>query len=157
MLTIHSAKAEANSRPIGLRFAMMTLRLLEHWRSHLGVDHDSALIVMATAAITMEKFTRAGLTPELHDIRCDMPPAQLTKCNVSSISAATGLNRETTRRKVRALIDAGVLLREGGSLRLGPEYTRGLRTSEMLRSFLETLVQSTNEFVRDGILKGARC
>ena len=117
------------------------------------MDHDSAIIVLATAAITMEKFTRASFEPPLRDIRSSMPPAQLTKCNVGSIAAATGLNRETTRRKVNTLVAAGILVRDDGFIRLSPEYTRSVRTSDMLRSLLETLVHSTNELVRDGILR----
>jgi len=152
MLTIHKSKAEARSRPVGLRFAMMTLRLLEHWRTHLGVDHDSALIVMAAAAITMEKFTRTDFDPDQRDIRTVMRADQLTKCNVRSIAAATGLNRETTRRKVKALVESGVLLSEGASIRLSPEYTRSVATTDMLQSLLETLVHSTNELARDGVL-----
>ena len=153
MLTIHTPKAEANSRLIGLRFALMTLRLMEHWRAHLNLDHDSALIAMATVAITMEKFTRADLKQEHCDIRAEIPSDQLTKCNVRSIAAATGLNRETTRRKVKALVASGVLLREGASLRLSPEYTRSVQTSDLLRSLLETLVHSTNELAREGVLR----
>ena len=153
MLTINKPKAEANSRPVGLRFALMTLRLLEHWRLHLKVDHDSALIVMATVAITMEKFTRADFEQEQRDIRAEMRADQLTKCNVRSIAAATGLNRETTRRKVKALVGSGVLLSERASLRLSPDYTRSVGTSDLLRSLLETLVHSTNELARDGVLR----
>jgi hypothetical protein len=158
MLMIHLPEAEANSRPVGLRFALMTLRLLEHWRSYLKVDHDSAIIVLATAAITMEKFTRGDFEPTLRDIRFDMPAAKLTKCNVSSIAAATGLNRETTRRKVKALIAGGILLRDGrDSIRLNADFTRNVRTSEMLRSLLETLVHSANELARDGVLQSQEC
>lgn len=134
----------------------MTLRLLEHWRSHLKLDHDSALIVLATAAITMEKFTRVDFDPELKDIQNAMPADRLTKCNVSSIASATGLNRETARRKVRSLLAAGVLIKdEEGSVRLSPEYTRSVATSEMLHSLLDTLAHSTNELVRDGIINVA--
>lgn len=153
-LKIRVLEAKASTRPIGLRFAIMTLRLLEHWRSHLDRDGDSTLIVMATAAITMEKFTRLSFLPEHRDVRQAMPPDCLTKCNVSSIAAATGINRETTRRKVNALVDAGVLLKfDGGSLRLSPVYTRMVPTERMMRSFLETLVQTANDLLREGILE----
>jgi hypothetical protein len=152
-LAVHEEQAEANSRGLGLRLALMTLRLLEHWRSHLGVDHDSALIILATAAITMEKFTRLEFDPELKKIRSAMPPELLTRCNISSIAAATGLNRETTRRKVQALAKAGILLTDRkGSFRLSPDYTLSVGTSEMLRSQLQTVVRATNELLKDGIL-----
>jgi DNA-binding IclR family transcriptional regulator len=108
---------------------------------------------MAAAAITMEKFTRTDFDPEQRDIRTVMRTDQLTKCNVRSIAAATGLNRETTRRKVKALVESGVLLSEGASIRLSPEYTRSVATSDMLQSLLETLVHSTNELARDGVLR----
>jgi hypothetical protein len=153
-LAVQEDQAEANSRGLGLRLALMTLRLLEHWRSHLGVDHDSALIILATAAITMEKFTRLDFDPELKDIRSAMPSELLTRCNISSIAAATGLNRETTRRKVQALAKAGVLLTDRkGSFRLSPDYTLSVGTTEMLRSQLQTVVRATNELLKDGILQ----
>jgi hypothetical protein len=153
-LVVQEDQAEANSRGLGLRLALMTLRLLEHWRSHLGVDHDSALIILATAAITMEKFTRLEFDPELKNIRSAMPPELLTRCNISSIAAATGLNRETTRRKVQALANAGILLADKrGSFRLSPDYTLSVGTTEMLRSQLQTVVRATNELLKDGILQ----
>jgi hypothetical protein len=131
----------------------MTLRLLEHWRLHLGVDQDSALIILATAAITMEKFTRLNFDPELRDIRSTMPPEILSRCNVSSIASATGLNRETARRKVQSLMDSGILVSDSkGSIRLSPDYTRSVPTREMLRLQLQTVIQATNGFLRDGIV-----
>lgn len=153
-LTIHQAEATANSRPVGLRIALMTLRLLENWRAHLGLDQDCALIILATAAITMEKFTRLDFEPEHRDIRCTMPADLLTRCNVSSIAAATGLNRETARRKVQTLLSGGQLIADDkGSLRLSPEYTREVQTAEMMSSQLLTLVQTANGLLKDNILR----
>jgi hypothetical protein len=132
----------------------MTLRLLENWRSHLGLDHDSALIVLATAAITMEKFTRLEFEAPHRDVQTPMPPELLTRCNVSSIAAATGLNRETARRKVQALLSAGMLVADGsGSIRLSPEYTSAVQTNQMMSSQLQTLVQTANGLLKDNILE----
>jgi hypothetical protein len=154
LLIVSQAEAEANSRPLGLRMAMMTLRLLEHWCEHLELDRDSALIVLATAAISMEKFTRTELDPHLKDIRTAMPADRLTHCNVSSIAAATGLNRETARRKVLALIELGILFSDSrGSIRLSADYTRRVRTSEMLRQQLETLVRTSNDLLKERIVE----
>lgn len=133
---------------------MMTLRLLEHWRSHFGLDTSSALVVLATASITMEKFTRSDLEPELRDIRHSMPPERLTKCNIASIAAATGMGRESARRKVHALLKAGIIIRGSeGALRLSPDYTRLVPTDAMLRAHLETLVSATNDLLRDNMLR----
>ena len=138
---------------VGLRFALMTLRLMEHWRSHLGIDTDSALIVLATLSVTMEKLTRSEIEPALRDLKRTMPPDRLTKCNVSGIAEATGLNRETARRKVNALVDSGILLRDNeGWLRVRPEYTRTVPTAALLKCHLETLVQASNEFLREKVV-----
>jgi hypothetical protein len=154
-LSIRKREAAARSRPAGLRLALMTLRLLENWRSHLGLDHDSALIILATAAITMEKFTRLDFDAGHRDVRNPMPPELLTKCNVSSIAAATGMNRETARRKVQSLLSEGMLVTDDkGSIRLSPDYTRALQTDEMMSSQLQTLVQTANGLLKDDILEG---
>ena len=153
-LEISETDAQAKSRMVGLRIAMLTLRLLENWRNYLSVDPESAVIVLATAAITMEKFTRSGFDEDLWNIRTAMPPEQLTKCNVSSIAAAIGSNRETVRRKVKRLLELGVVLRDGeGSLRLSPGYTLSVPTSEMLRAQLEVLAQTGNGLLREEILQ----
>lgn len=153
-LAICEAEVGLKGRVIGLRMALMTLRVMEHWRQHLGVGYEEAMIVLATAAITMEKFTRSEFEPELENIRNAVPSARLSKCNVSSIAVAVGLNRETARRKVNRLVANGMLLKDrDGSLRLSPEYTRSVPTSDMMKRQLETLVHTANEFVRDGILQ----
>ena len=153
-LAIRRDEAEGKGRIIGLRMALMTLRLMEHWRLHLGADYESAMIVLAVAATSMEKFTRTAFDPHLQDIRNAVPPEQLGKCNISSIAFAVGLNRETARRKVNRLVEAGTLLKcPEGSLRLSQQYTLSVPTAEMMQRQLETLVQTANELVRDGILE----
>lgn len=152
-LCVARAGVESNTRPAGLRFALLTLRLLEHWRSHLGLDTDYVLIVLATLAITMEKFTRGDLEAELRDVRTTIPAGHLSRCNVSSIAAATGMNRETARRKVDYLLEAAILVRDTrGWLRVSPEYTSAVPTGHLICSHLESLVYATNELLRQGVL-----
>jgi hypothetical protein len=152
-LTIRDGEVDAKSRIAGLQIAIMTLRLMEHWRKHLGTDHLSAAIVLATAAITMEKFTRVDFEPNLRNIRNAVPAAHLSRRNVSSIAAAIGANRETTRRKVSRLVEQGMLLKDAnGSIRLSPDYTLSVPTSQMVRRQLETLVQAANNLLKHQIL-----
>jgi hypothetical protein len=50
-----------------------------------------------------------------------LPGQKVTPCNALSISQATGIPRETVRRKVKQLVDRGWLVREGArSLTLAP-------------------------------------
>jgi DNA-binding IclR family transcriptional regulator len=86
-----------------------------------------------------------------------MPPELLTRCNVSSIAAAIGLNRETARRKVQSLLDAEILLADAkGSIPLHPEFIAQLRTSEMRRSQLQTVIQTANGLLKEGIVHVTR-
>ena len=152
-LRIRSDGLAQNTRKVGLRFALLTLRLMEHWRCHLGLDADSALIVLATLSVTMEKFTRSEIEFGLRDVRTTVPSDRLTRCNVSGIAEATGLNRETARRKVNSLVEAGILLRDAnGGLRVSSEYTRKVPTTELLQCHLETLVYASNEFLREKVI-----
>ena len=155
-LIIQSGEADSRGRVVGLQMALMTLRLMEHWRKHLGVDYESAMIVLATAAITMEKFTRREFEPGLESFRSAVPADQLARCNVGSIAVAVGLNRETARRKVGRLVLNGMLLKgRDGAIRISPEYTLSVPTSDMMKRQLETLVHTANELMRDGILSTA--
>ena len=64
------------------------------------------------------------------------------------------MNRETTRRKVGFLVEAGVLVRDTrGWLRVSPEYTRAVPTDRLIYSHLESLVHATNELLRYGVLE----
>ena len=132
----------------------MTLRLMERWREHLEVEMDEAMIILAVAVITMENFAQKSDDPSLRDIHTEVPPDLLRTCNISSIAAATGINRETARRKVKALEQAGILITAGrGSVRLSPDHVHKVRTADLLTSQLQTLVSVTNDFMTDGIVE----
>lgn len=108
-LGVNSAEAEAQSRLTAIRMVSMTLRLMERWRGLVG-DNDGAMIMMAVALINTESLTRTELVEQgIADIKNGVPPNLLRRCNISSVALATGLNRETTRRKVAYLVEAGLL------------------------------------------------
>lgn len=100
--TIQPRKTEVgtlnSSRPTVIALSIFTLRLVENWRSMLDAimsepaDVDTVLILVAVAAVGGEKFKRGGLEDELQSLSVAMPEGRLTKCNVSSIAAATGMN-----------------------------------------------------------------
>ena len=149
---VDETQAQAKSRLVGIRLTLLTLRLIENWRRYVR-DYDSAMIALAVVAINSEKLTRTTLEPELEDLRLPMPAELLTDCNISSIASATGLNRETTRRKVNKMTSAGVLVRrDDGSIALSDGFTQGKRTLEVVRDQLETLNRTLNDLIRDGSL-----
>jgi Fic family protein len=151
-VTVVEAQADANSRLTAIRLTMLTLRAMERWRSNVG-DYDSAMVLVAVAAITGERLTRAELDPGMRSLAEVIPERQLATCSVSSIAAATGLNRETARRKVKALVDQGFLVKAAnGSISFKAGHVQQEHVHELVRTQLDALVRTINDLCRDGTL-----
>jgi hypothetical protein len=151
-LVIDGPAADQNSRLTGIRLATLMTRLMEHWRLDRH-DADNALIIIAVIAITSEKLVRSGLAPDERSLEEFLPLSRLQGCNVSSIAAATGINRETVRRRVRKLIDAGSLIRtEAGEIALPPERVNDDTALTLVRRQLEAVTRFMNETLRDGVV-----
>ncbi|WP_206367648.1 GntR family transcriptional regulator [Sphingomonas piscis] len=153
---------EAKSRPTVIALCVLTLRLMENWRSVIREvdldpsDSDTTMIVMAVVAIGAEKFIRGELEPELHNLKAVMPAGRLNAPNVSSIAAATGINRETVRRKVSHLIKAGLLEREeGGGLRVPASFAVREELRSVIRAQVDALERTVNQLRVIGGLRGA--
>jgi Fic family protein len=155
-LVIDSEAADANSRLTGIRLAVLTTRLMELWRRGTR-DSDTTMILVAIAAITAERFTRGGLSDDQKSLDREMPLEKLAPCNVSSIAAATGLNRETARRRVNALVKAGALVRSAaGEISYPVGRMQDPRTAELVRKLLEAVVRFVNESAKDGVIRSRR-
>jgi hypothetical protein len=154
-VVVDEARARANSRITAIRLTLLTLRTMEKWRLNVK-DYDSAMILIAVGAVTAERLTRGELDEELKSIERPVPPERLAPCNVSSLAAATGLNRETTRRKVNALVEAGFLVKsEQGVIGFTPGHVQQDYIHEMVRGQLDSVVRTVNDLARDGTLAWA--
>lgn len=152
-VSVAEDRAPANSRLTAIRLAMLTLRWMEKWRDNVG-DYDMAMILVAVAAITSERFTRADLEGELKALTRPMPAEHLAPCNISSIAAATGINRETTRRKVNALIADGTLVRSAeGVVGFRPGHLQQDFIHDLVRAQLDSVVRTVNDLCRDGTVR----
>ena len=152
-LVIDEPEFEAASRLVGIRLALTTTRMMEQW-SRGRHDPEMVLILLSVVAITSEKFTRAGLTGAQRALPCDLPLCDLQGCNVSSIAAAAGFNRETTRRRVEALVREGLLVRTpAGEIALAPERVRDPAMIDLLRKQLDAVTRLVNDLIRDGVLR----
>ncbi|HEX9965862.1 MAG TPA: hypothetical protein VGB04_12880 [Allosphingosinicella sp.] len=154
-ITIDNEASAAMSRLTAIRLALLTSRAMENWRSGVG-DNESAMILLAVVAITGERLTRTDLPQAYCNVLTPLPPGYAAGCNISSIASATGLNRETTRRKVSALIERGYLSRSPeGEIGFPPERQQDPATLEFLRKQLEAVARFANDSLRDGVLKAA--
>ena len=152
-IVVDAEQASAKSRMAAIRLALLTARNMDNWRRGV-TDYDSAMILIAVVAITSERLTRAGLEDHLQNLETSLPPERLAKCNISSIAAGTGLNRETTRRKVNELIAAGQLVRSAdGRIEFAPGLLQSAEILELIRTQLDSFVRVANDLIRDGILR----
>ena len=151
-LLINQERADANSRITAIRAAMTMTRSMELWRRE-RLDPETVLINLAVISITSEKLMRGGLDPKYNALDVYLPLAELQACNVASIAAATGLNRETVRRRVQSLMSAGSLIRtSSGDIALPPHKVQERSALDLVRRQLETLVRFANDSLRDGVL-----
>jgi len=144
---VTASQVEEKNRLIGIRLAMLTLRMRENWITLFG-DHQTALIALAIVVIMSERLMRSELDPELETLAVPMPTAGLAKCNLSSIAAATGLNRETTRRKVDQLVRRGLVVRENGAVWLKPGFTQQKLAGDVVKTQLDELRRALNDMLR---------
>jgi DNA-binding transcriptional ArsR family regulator len=144
----------SRSRLVGIRLAVLTLRMRENWRRLFG-DDDAHLIALAIVAIVSERLLRTDIDPELQSLERPMPLHELSSCNINSIAAATGLNRETVRRKVGQLVERGLLTKERGSVRLAPGFTQQELACEVVKSQLDEIRRAMNDLIRAGAVTTA--
>jgi hypothetical protein len=154
-LTIDKQASAAMSRLTAIRLALLTSRAMENWRAGVG-DNESAMILLAVVAITGERLTRTELPEAYRNVTTPLPPGYAAGCNISSIAAATGLNRETSRRKVSALIERGYLARtKEGEICFPAVHQQDPATLEFVSRQLEAVTRFANDALRDGVLKAA--
>lgn len=151
-LIIDEDQAAAKSRIAAYRLISMRLRLLQLWRAVTG-GHEESLILMAVIAITGDRLVGTELAPELRNMAHPVPRPLLGRCNISSIAAATGLNRETARRVINRLIERGILERSPDrSVHFTAGRMQGTNAFRISELQLEEFARTANALIRDGVL-----
>ena len=143
---------EKSGRPAGIATALFTLRSMELWKRDVD-DYDRAMILIAVVVITAERLLRTELDPDDRPLGKAIDPAKLRKCNISSIAHATGLNRETTRRKVNELIEHGWLTRlEDGTVGFRPGLVQEAQTRDVISAQVSEIATVANQLLKIGVL-----
>lgn len=151
-ISINPVQAAMKSRITAWRLISMRLRLLALWREVTG-GHDESLILMAVIAITGDRLAAQDFKSEFGNMANPVPRKKLGRCNVSSISAATGLNRETARRVVQRLVDRGILERDNDrSIHFTKGRMQGTNAYRVSQTQLEEFVRTANALLKDGVL-----
>ncbi len=151
-LRVDEAKFEESGRVAGIAIASYTMRAMERWRAHL-TDYDCVMIMVSVIAISTGRLLRAGVPDPYRSLGAAIDPKMLGKVNISSIAHATGLNRETTRRKVNDLVEQELLVRfEDGSIGFRPGLVQEERIRTQIRGQLGEIAAVVNQLVKMGVL-----
>lgn len=114
---------------------------------------DPAMILIAeTVAIgTMERsFPRNG--QRLDCQRTDGQAVRARPMSRRAIALATGLPRETVRRRLARLVELGLLKEEAGGITCSQDFIRGGR-EQMVSDMLARHVTLTNQLIAEGLIE----
>ena len=152
-IDINGPALQKHGRLVGIQLSHYTLRCVAIWRQYVA-DYDEAMIVVAITSITADRLTRAELDPAVKDLSQPLPRDLLSRCNLASIAAATGLNRETARRKVAALIHKSILERDDrGNINFAQGLIQERRIATLIHEQLEAARRFLEEQLRLGVLE----
>lgn len=148
-----SAEASRKNRLVATRLALLTLRYMENW-SRIADDYEEAMIAVAVAAITTERLTRRRLTAEQLDLGHPLSRELYGKCSIQAVAQATGLNRETARRKINNLVERGLLEKAGpGSIMFRHGFPQEKFVADVIDDQLEAFRRTADALLRDGVLE----
>lgn len=162
-LVVDEPVFEAKSRLVLIALTSLTLRIMERWRHAIATvagsmpDYENTMILNAIIVISAEKLIRGVSDPPFEALAVAFPYDRLTKCNVSSIAAITGLNRETVRRKVLLLESQQLVMKEkGGSVRIAHGILQLPIANAATRAELEVLSRAVNQLLAFKVLRPER-
>lgn len=151
-VSVDEASLDEKGRIAGIVLAEYTLRSMEHWRRNVA-DYESAMIMVAVIAIGAGRLLRTAFPASYRSLAAPIDPNMLARVNIASIAHATGLNRETARRRVKDLVAQGLLTRfADGGIGFAPGFVQGERTRTQIRSQLGELAAVVTQLTRLGVL-----
>lgn len=138
---------EANSRVFAYLLISFLARADQLRRKHFEDDIDLAVIAEAVAMAAIDPRMRdPEFVREFRNIDNLVGLERQRGVNALSIAAATGIPRETTRRKIKRLLAMGVLAETGrGKYVLKPGYIQ----QPVMRNLFEELTRASVRFVND--------
>ena len=142
------------SRLVVMEIVRTLMRLTEGFQQIFGPDLDRVMIVLAVGVITGERPVRAAAAPDVvRRFGVPIPSEDLVRCTALGIAAATGLPRETARRKMQRMIDDGLLVQdEVVGVRVNPDILQQVEFQELVVRHAGEIARLTNVLVEHGAL-----
>ena len=146
-IRVSARNREADSRVFAYLLTTFLARADQLRRKQFDDDIDLAVIAEAVSIAAIDPQMRdPEFVREFRSIDTVVGVERQRGVNALSIAAATGIPRETTRRKIKRLLAMGVLAETGrGKYVLKPGYVQ----SPEMRAMFEELTRATIRFVND--------
>ena len=145
---IHQPPVVDQARRVKATLACMSLlRVLHEAVRWYDGDLEAFVIYMAVACASVGGAMR---DPEVALATRDGPPAEVHFRPVSrrAVAASTGLARETVRRKIGQMVEAGYLVEERRGVRTRPGVLQERRNSEFTTVLIREILRSSAELAR---------
>ncbi len=123
-------------------------------RAFYGTDLDMAAIAETVGIASIEADMRNPVFREAFgDYRKVVGADRQRPVNALSVSQATGIPRETVRRKLKALVKKGVLVEKDGGYIYRPGQVQDPKRLEAFERGMRDTLQFINECLRLGLLQ----
>jgi hypothetical protein len=123
-------------------------------RAFYGTDLDMAAIAETVGIAALEAEMRDPAFREAFgDYNTVVGTARQRPINALSVSEATGIPRETVRRKLKALVEKGVLIEKNGGYVYKPGNVQEPQRREIFQRGMSNTVQFVNECLKLRLLQ----
>lgn len=122
------------------------------WRTALRLDNDDLMVLLNIALANVQRFMRdrAGRDPFLANV--GVPQDVIVPISRRAIARATGLPRETVRRRVDRLIAEGLVVELAGGVRSRPRILAESNVITALIEHVERLTGTANALLDRRVL-----
>lgn len=158
MVKMDANAVDRNSRLALIILNAFMMRQMELWREAVTAilgrvpDAEDVMIVGAIQSIGGEKLLRQTLEESFRDLGTELPYDQLTACNLASIADATGMNRETVRRRTNRMIEEGLLIKTDGSLHVAETVMQSPVARQVVHKQLASMQMTLRRLTLLGVL-----
>lgn len=154
-LQVVRAEDMDNSRLFTIHFLRFFLRAARQMTEAFDGDMEMAIIAQAVAISTVEALLReSNFKDEFRSLDTVVGTERQRGCNALSIAQATGLPRETVRRKMLRLVEMDILVKRGkGDYIIRPGVVQSPIYRSMYNNIEGMVARMFSDCLEDGIFR----
>jgi|JI7StandDraft_1071085.scaffolds.fasta_scaffold460569_2 hypothetical protein len=152
MLSIDSAAADAKLRLSGFLVANHFLATSATMRRAFGLGHEDVLIVLTVALGNVQRMLRMPDAEGLAVSTALVEQDRIVPVSRRAVARATGIPRESVRRRTNALVLTGILLEWENGLRTARRLVLSPQIRDSIHEMLELTAGTCRALQREGVM-----